>query len=143
MSYEAQAFYRIYLGKEFSLELNTFSRIIFLYLFPLCEYLPSQILCAAFTRLQYLLIYKTYLIKTGILSCFKTCRWSKCFQSLVMFNNGLCVHYIAMRILGKYCFNTFLGKQYFIFICSLRRGSQNINSLQCAVKNYHYLVIRN
>lgn len=113
MSYQVWAFYRIYLGRECSLELNTFSRRTFLHLFPLCEYLPSQILCAAFTRLQYLLIYKTFLIKTGILSCFKIC---KCFQSLVMFNNGLYVHYIAIHILGKYCFNTFLRKQYFIFI---------------------------
>lgn len=41
MSCEVQAFFRIYLGKQFALELNTFGRSVFLHLFPLCEYLAK------------------------------------------------------------------------------------------------------
>lgn len=41
MSYEVQVFCRIYLGKQFALELNTFGRSVVLYLFPLCDYLAK------------------------------------------------------------------------------------------------------
>lgn len=41
MSYEAQVFCRIYLGKQFVLELNTFGRSVLLHFFPLCEYLAK------------------------------------------------------------------------------------------------------
>lgn len=55
MSYELKAFYRIYLGKQFTLELNTFGWSVVLDLFFLSKYLASQILCMALTKLQYLL----------------------------------------------------------------------------------------
>lgn len=34
-------FCRIYLGKRFALELNTFGRSVFFHLLPLCEYLAK------------------------------------------------------------------------------------------------------
>lgn len=41
MSYEVQAFCRIFLRKHFALELNTFGSSVFFHLFPLCDYLAK------------------------------------------------------------------------------------------------------